>query len=262
MEIINRKSLPHQLKRLELASDYHLIYPDWKNSIQKQGKVLDEMIRKKAGTSFKTVLDCSCGIGTQTIGLGLLGYQVHGTDISEKAIRRAINEARSFEIIASFDVADLRSLSKEVDGIFDVVLSCDNSLPHLLTDEDLLEAARNIRSKLRSEGLLLASIRDYDQVLIEKQKVTTPHIFNDTHGKRIVFQVWDWLDDGHSYTLHLFILIENEGKWETRHYSTQYRALRRYELNEILAEAGFVSIEWYMPDESGYFQPIVTAFNS
>ncbi len=246
----------------QLASDYHLIYPDWKESVLKQGKVLDEIIRKKAGMSPRTVLDCSCGIGTQTIGLGLLGHQVHGTDISTKAIKRAIKEARLFGIKASFDVADLRSLSIEVNGIFDIVLSCDNSLPHLLTNDDLLEAAKNMRSKLHPGGLLIVSIRDYDQILIEKPTSTQPKIFNDVDGKRVVFQLWEWASDGRSYTLHLFILTENEGKWRTHRYSTQYRTLRRHELDEILTEAGFVNIEWYMPDESGYFQPIITAFNT
>jgi 2-polyprenyl-3-methyl-5-hydroxy-6-metoxy-1,4-benzoquinol methylase len=246
----------------QLSSDYHLIYQDWKESVRKQGRILDEIIRKKADTSHKTVLDCSCGIGTQTIGLGLLGYRVHGTDISAKAIKRAINEARSFGIKASFDVADLRSLEKEVKGIFDIVLSCDNSLPHLLTDEDLLDAAGNMRSKVRSGGLLIISIRDYDQILENKPQSTKPQVFNDSDGRRVVFQVWDWLDDGHCYNLNLFILVEIEGKWKTNHFISQYRALRRHELDEILIKAGFINIEWHMPDESGYFQPILTAVNS
>lgn len=34
------------------------------------------------------LLDCSCGIGTQAIGLALVVYNVTATDLSEKAIKR------------------------------------------------------------------------------------------------------------------------------------------------------------------------------
>jgi hypothetical protein len=46
----------------------------------------------------------------------------------------------------TFGVADFRTLARDVDGTFDVVISCDNSLPHLLTDDDLHAAARNIHA--------------------------------------------------------------------------------------------------------------------
>lgn len=35
------------------------------------------------------ILDCACGIGTQTLGLAGAGYRVHGTDLSPEAVRRA-----------------------------------------------------------------------------------------------------------------------------------------------------------------------------
>jgi 2-polyprenyl-3-methyl-5-hydroxy-6-metoxy-1,4-benzoquinol methylase len=56
-------------------------------------------------------LDCTCGIGTQALGLAALGYSVVGTDISTEAIRRARTEAETRGLNAQFRVADLRSLS-------------------------------------------------------------------------------------------------------------------------------------------------------
>ena len=224
-----------------------------------QGEVLDTIIRKKAATTHRTVLDCSCGIGTQAIGLALRGYKVHGTDISPETVERARKEASSFGVTASFGVADLCALDREVNGSFDVAISCDNSLPHLLTVDDLLIAAKSIRAKLPSNGLFMASIRDYDQILEDRPKSTLPQVFDDTEGRRVVFQVWDWLDNGRNYMFHLFILTESHGKWRTSQYTTQYRALLRRELDEILTSAGFSAIGWQMPSESGYYQPLVTA---
>ena len=43
------------------------------------------------------------------------------------------------------------------------------------------------------------------------------------------------------------------------HRVAKYRALLREELSDILDKVGFSDIRWLMPEESGYYQPIVTA---
>ena len=143
-----------------LAPDYHLIFADWQASVRRQGTALDALIRARLGPPPLSVLDCSCGIGTQAIGLALCGYTVHATDLSPAAVARAEREAAALGAAVTWGVADLRTLDRQVAGTFNVVLSCDNSLPHLLSDDDLSLAARGMWAKLRPGGLLLASIRD------------------------------------------------------------------------------------------------------
>jgi glycine/sarcosine N-methyltransferase len=242
-----------------LADRYHLIFGDWDRSVRRQGEVLERVIRAEMGAGPLSLLDCSAGIGTQAIGLALRGHEVHATDLSGKAIERARKEAVRFGVPMTFGVADLRALDEQVSGTFDVVISCDNSLPHLLTDEDLLLAAQNIRSKLRENGLFLASIRDYDEVLDERPSATTPGVFDTPEGRRIYFQAWDWADDGRTYALHLFLLTESGDAWETHHLETRYRAVLRQELSQILREAGLQDIAWHAPEETGYYQPVLTA---
>jgi glycine/sarcosine N-methyltransferase len=242
-----------------LAECYHLIFDDWDRAVRWQGEVLDRMIRAEMGAGSFSVLDCSAGIGTQAIGLALRGHEVHATDLSPRAIERARKEAGRLGATMTFGVADLRSLNEQVSGAFDVVICCDNSLPHLLTDEDLLLAAQNIRSKLREGGLFLASIRDYDEVLSARPAATMPSVTDTPEGRRIYFQAWDWADDGRTYTVHLFLVGESGGVWETRHHETRYRAVLREELAGILREAGLREVAWHAPEESGYYQPVVTA---
>lgn len=246
----------------QLASDYHLIFADWKESVQKQGEILDHIIRAQMSFVPSSVLDCSCGIGTQAIGLAMRGYQVHATDLSPTAVERAAIEAKSFGVSLTFGVADLRDLDTVVSGSFDVVLSCDNALPHLLSREDLLLAAHSMKSKLKPDGLLLVSIRDYDSIVAEKPCSTTPQIIDTPSGRRIVFQVWDWLKDGRTYQIHQFIIRQTQEKWNTAHYTTLYRTLLRDELGQILQDVGFKKLDWLMPSISGYYQPIVVAHNS
>jgi hypothetical protein len=103
------------------------------------------------------------------------------------------------------------------------------------------------------------SICDYDQLVKDKPGATAPRVFDTPEGRRIVFQVWDWAHDGKMYQVHQFILTESEGEWKTAHYATVYRALLRAELENILNQAGFSDVRWHTPEESGYYQPIVTA---
>lgn len=243
----------------QLADNYHLIFADWQASVEQQGKILSQLITQHMGELPLTVLDCSCGIGTQAIALALLGYYVHGTDISPNSIQRAQDNARTLGASLTLEVADLRYLAQQVSSQFDVIISCDNALPHLLSDEDLRLAIKNIWAKLKPNGLLLVSIRDYDRLIMSKPSFTVPNIINTPEGKRIIFQIWDWIENSLIYQIHHFIVQEVENQWVTHHNITQYRALLQAELTNFLQEIGFKDITWQVPEISQYYQPIVTA---
>lgn len=244
----------------ELACSYHLIFEDWHQSVIRQGRILSDIIQEKYRKSYDLkILDCSCGIGTQAIGLAKYGYNLTGTDISQNAVARAITGAQKAGVNIKFGVADMRSLISQVEGAFDVVISCDNSLPHIIADDELLAAVQNMWAKLAGPGFLLISIRDYDKIITEKPVTTTPRIIDDQMGRRIIFQVWDWAMEGRVYDLNHFIIQEDKGIWHTNCQKTTYRALLKNELLSILVKVGFVEVEWLEPEESGYYQPIVIA---
>jgi len=242
-----------------LARDYHHIFADWKQSVQRQGEALGGLISAQRGSLPLTVLDCTCGIGTQAIGLALYGYTVHGTDLSPEAIERARQEAKNFGVTVMVSVADLLRLEEQVSGTYDVVLSCDNALAHFLTDDALEQALHNMAAKLAPNGLLLASIRDYDAILQEKPRTMPPQLSDRDGSRAVSFQVWDWLGNGHTYTLNHFIVKQVDNAWQTTCNVTKLRAWRRAEVQLLLARAGLTEIQWHMPTDSGFSQPIVTA---
>jgi SAM-dependent methyltransferase len=248
-----------------LAAEYHLLFADWDASVRRQGEILDRLIVGHLGQPGQAgphrVLDCSCGIGTQAIGLALHGHRVHGTDLSPAAVERARREAARLGATLTTEVADLRDLGAlDVgDGAFDVVLSCDNAVPHLLTDEDLAQAAAGMYAKLRPDGLLVVSMRDYDQIIAEQPRAELPRVFDRPDGRQIAFQVWDWDPATPTYTLHQYIVRERAAGWETHHEATVYRALLREEWATIVQATGFRDVAWHLPDASGYYQPILTA---
>ncbi len=246
----------------ELSLDYHLLFPDWEAAMQQQASILDQLIRKYAQGEASTLLDCACGIGTQAIGLAQLDYNITATDLSPKAIARARQEAQQRQIInVNFATADFTQLATNVAGSFDIVIACDNALPHLLTDETMTLALKSIASKINTGGLFLASIRDYDALLATRPTSTLPVVKDNSGQRSITFQVWDWITPD-IYTVNHFTLKGQDEKYETFLRQTTYRAYQRAALSLLMTACGFKDIQWLLPEDSGYYQPVVIAYKS
>jgi glycine/sarcosine N-methyltransferase len=239
----------------DLADDYDALHANWPDSVRRQGEVLDALIRGELGDAPQSVLDCSCGIGTQAIGLALCGHDVLATDLSPASVMRARSEAAAMGASLDSGVADFTRLAEQVEGTFACVLSCDNSVAHLHDDEDLARFATGVAAKLQPGGLAVVSLRDYEALRAAK---AAGHPVRFGPG-RISFQIWEWADDEHSYELAQFTLRGEGERWETTCRRTRLRALLGDELCAALAEAGLDDVRWRTPGETGYYQPIVTA---
>jgi SAM-dependent methyltransferase len=80
---------------------------------------------RELGVALGSVLDGSCGVGTQAIGLAQAGYRVTATDISPTSVERCAREAGTRGLDIATAVADLRVL--DVDGSHDAVVTFDNA---------------------------------------------------------------------------------------------------------------------------------------
>jgi glycine/sarcosine N-methyltransferase len=243
----------------ELASQYHLIFEDWELSVERQGAALSSILQGKCGLATTArILDCACGIGTQSLGLAKMGFRVAGCDLSARAIERARLEASRRNADIHFSVANMLNLTSLAESHFDAVICMDNALPHLESAEQLFQAAKQFRARLCPGGLLMASIRDYDRLMEERPVTQGPSFYSDQGRRRIVFQVWDWVD-ARRYIFHLYITRELAEGWQTFHTSARYRAVRRDEVIAALTQAGFKNGRWLTEAESGFYQPIVLA---
>lgn len=247
--------------RLSLLYHHNMGW-DWDAAVREEGAQLSRFLAEgmKSPAPY-AVLDCSCGIGTQAIGLALQGHAVHATDLSSVSIECAKEEARKLGVDMTFGVADFRRLEESVEDKFDIVLSCDNSISHCLTDADLSAALSSIKSRLNPGGLLLLSVRNYDSLVADQPRFNNEHVQDREDGRRIVFQLWDWDDDGRRYKVNQFLIRQHDGNFEVNHFETRLRALLRDELLTAIRNAGYEKVRWHVPEESGYYQPIVTARN-
>lgn len=240
-----------------LADSYHLIFDDWNKAIERQAKVLNQLLASEVPGHPLAILDCTCGIGTQAIGFATFGHSVVASDLSPAEIARAGKEAAERSLKISFHVSDVTSLAEVTECDFDVVATLDNALPHL-TAEQLQKAIPAMALKLKPGGLFMASIRDYDALVVRKPTIQEPAFYGSKGDRRIVHQVWDWVDELR-YVVHLYITMASDQEWRTLHFVSEYRSLLRQELSRALESAGFHSVKWLMPAESGFYQPIILA---
>lgn len=238
-----------------LASRYHLIFEDWDASIARQGAVLDGVIRAMLGEGAHAVLDVACGIGTQSLGLAALGYRVTASDLSPAAVERARAEARSRGLAIDFSVSDMRAAHTQHGGrTFDVVLCADNSLPHLLSDDDISTALDAFWRCTRPGGLCIVSLRDYTLAERGVTQVKPYGLHREGDRRSVLIQVWEWR--GELYDLSLYA-IDDDGQGPQCRASvarTTYYAIPVAGLAQLMERAGFVKVRRI---DGKFYEPLV-----
>ena len=239
-----------------LAPQYDKLFLDWNATIHEQAVILDRIFRHNGFDSSASVLDCACGIGTQSVGLAALGYRVTASDISDVELAEAAKRAAENKVSVRFEHADFCALSDTFSETFDIIICMDNALPHMLSLDALASALRSISGKLKKGGIFVASIRDYDALLIQKPPYSPPYIHKTAGGQRVSFQTWDWEDD--RYKLIQYIIDDGDVLQPSK-FECEYRATPRAEITDLLLASGCSEVNWLFPEETGFYQPIVVA---
>jgi SAM-dependent methyltransferase len=117
-----------------------------------------------------TVLDLSCGTGSQVFWLSRLGYEVVGYDISAKMLKIAEIKAAAKRLDATFLKGDMRTI---IVGRFDAAITIFNSIGHL-TKLDFEKTIRNVARNLKDNGIYIFDIYNLNYL------ITGDHITNLT----------------------------------------------------------------------------------
>jgi SAM-dependent methyltransferase len=228
----------------DIADLYHLVYEDWEAAIQRQSAALDKLFQQFIGRPPHSVLDVSCGIGTQALGLASIGYRVTASDLSAGAVARAQREATLRGLQIELSVADMRECATAHRHGYDIVLSADNSIPHLHGAKDIARAVAGFHQCLRPGGLAVAGIRDYRSDENRKSPQVWPYGFREHEGRRyFVFQTRDWSND--SYRVGMYFVREagiGQDAQVVAGVST-YHAVSLGDVMSIFAEEGFDDVQ-------------------
>jgi SAM-dependent methyltransferase len=237
-----------------LAPYYKYIYTDWEASLHRQAGILDGVIREYFGENVNRILDAACGIGTQSIGLAQLGYKVTASDISPGELDQARGEANKRNLKIEFKVADMRSLSAAFGDKFDLVIACDNVIPHLLSDEEILHAFREFHCCTTPEGGCLISVRDYESTERSGQHINPRNVHETDEGKLLMFDLWEFDGDFYDFTTYA-LLDKGEGQVETQVIrGGRYYCVTIPTLENLMQQAGFKKV---ITLRERFFQPLI-----
>ena len=223
-----------------IASRHRLFYGDWPGAVRREGTWLKDLLEP---LGVRSVLDCTCGIGTQAVGLALNGFNVVASDLSEENLAEAARGAAEFGVTVRWQQADVRRLDEVIVDEFDAVISLGNSLSHLLTEEGMLQALRNMRDRVRSGGLVLLGERDWDGIQRERPRFNFRHVHRDTPepGQRtILFDLWHYSDP--LVTFEVFFMQQAPTGWTVEVFPLRYRMWQRRGLVDLMEEVGLIHV--------------------
>ena len=239
-----------------MATQYDKLFLDWQATTKEQAEILHKLFENNGFDQSARILDCACGIGTQSIGLATMGYNVTASDISDGELVEARARALKNSVDIRFEYADFCALNETFTEQFDIIIAMDNALPHMLSEHALAVAIKSITKQIATGGMFVASIRDYDALLMEKPPYSPPYIHKNDNGQKVSFQTWEW--EGNNYKLIQYI-IDDEETLHISKFECEYRATRREEMTKLLMENGCREVVWKFPEETGFYQPIVVA---
>jgi glycine/sarcosine N-methyltransferase len=198
------------------------------------------------------VLDVACGTGKHAIALAQRGYDVTGVDLSAAMIDRArANVAEAAVEGVRFAVAGFGMLAERTEGDFDALVCLGNSLPHVLTEQDLHKTLEDMASVLHPGGLLFIQTRNMDAVIERRARWMPLQARREEtqaqgEGREWLFvRFYDFNPDG-SLTFNV-VTCEREGRgdWHERVDTTRLYPWRSDELVEALTRAGFEQVQCY-----------------
>jgi SAM-dependent methyltransferase len=228
----------------EISSVYHLVYPDWNVAIQRQSRAYFDAATLALGAQPERILDVSCGIGTQALGLAALGCSVSASDLSAGAVARARREAKDRDLELELEVADMRDCFDVHGGNFDVLLSADNSVPHLAGHSQVTTAIRAMYKCLRPGGVVLMGVRDYKPDEDRSRGQVFTYGTRDHDGERyVVFQTRDW--EGDTYEVGMYFVREESDTSPANVVCgrSRYYAISVGKLISLLQQAGFEEVK-------------------
>ncbi len=143
----HKLGLPLEYQQMPEYFDAHNVSEE----TEAKNAVIEKLLNEQR---VNTVLDMTCGTGSQVFYLAKRGYEVVGSDFSPALIEIARNKAEKTGKNITFIVGDMRELRV---GKFDAVITIFNAIGHL-TKANFEKALQNIHVNLKDGGVYIFDI--------------------------------------------------------------------------------------------------------
>ena len=139
-------------------------------------------------------------------------------------------------------------------GGFDIALSADNAIPHLLDDAEILRALESMFACLRPGGGCLLTVRDYAREP-RGTNLVKPYGARIEGGKRfLALQVWDFAGDMYDLTLYMIEEDLASGAVTAQTMRSRCYAIGTDRLLALMQRAGFARVQRL---DEVFYQPVL-----
>jgi SAM-dependent methyltransferase len=183
--------------------------------------------RRYAKGEVKRVYEPGCGSGRLVVGLAQLGYEVVGSDLSEKSLQYLRRKLRRRNLTAQTELADMTDYVPT--PAVDAAVCTFNTFRHLLTEETAVCHLRTIAAALRPGGIYILGFHiiplDADEDCTERWRAK--------HGGTsvsVTLRVTDFDRKNRLEQIRVSLLARSNEK--TTRCRTDY-AMRLYTLEEV-----------------------------
>ncbi|MFH1157300.1 MAG: methyltransferase domain-containing protein [Pseudomonadota bacterium] len=244
-----RLGLPLEYKKRPEYFDAHNTGDD---TDAKNG-VIDGLLRTH---KVETVLDLTCGTGSQVFFLAKRGYKVTGADFSPDLLKRARAKARKEKIDVRFIDGDMRTLKV---GVFDAVITIFNAVGHL-TKAGFEKAMKNIRRNLKDGGIYVFDILNLEAMTDSAVAGLAMHVSKKVNGSQLHQIQCSTIDreNGRLTSYDSSLVQKNAEKPERFTHKFSLQLYTAKELREMLGRNGFETIGQYGMDGSKFLKDKTT----
>lgn len=218
----------------EYAWAYDLIITQ---PVAKQCDFIEDALSRRNIISGARILDAGCGVGSHAIELARRGYAVNGVDLSPQFVTEAQRRLGETALPVSFSVGDILDLSAAIP--YDAIL-CRGVLNDLLDEPNRRGAFLSFARALRSGGVLILDVREWDATLRRKTQEPVFEKSVETPRGHLTFRSVTRLEHE---TQRLLVseqhTLRNQGVVSVSTYDFSMRCWTRQELQEHLTGTGF-----------------------
>lgn len=234
---MGKSKLGLPLEYSKLHEYFDVLVPD---DVDSKNRVIERILRKH---KVKTVLDLTCGTGSQVFWLAKCGYEVTGADFSPALLKIAKDKARKTDVEVELIEGDMRKIKV---GTFDAAITIANAVGHL-TKADFGKAVRNIHSNLKEGGLYVFDIFNLsamtDQV-VDELAMDLKKTVNNTRVRDVQYSTIN-RKTGRLTSYDCFTIQKGSSKPKTLKGKFTLQIYTAKELRDMLARNGFKTLGQY-----------------
>lgn len=236
----------------QFAADYHWLYSDKALAGKHFLEQYNDLLKSIPQNSM--ILDCSCGIGQNTIALAEKKFTVYGSDESQGMIEQAKERSKNLNNKIPFIISTWADLPLKINNSFDIAFCLGNSIGHCKNKDEMISSLKGIRSTLKTGGLLVLDSRNWEKLFFSKPRFTLTGTGLRNNIKCTPLYVWNFKKHFEDEQLIEVVLIfEEQTSIYERHYNITYHPFKYKVLLETLKKVGFTSISSNFTEESDLY---------